>query len=111
MANSPHDALFRLVFSQPEHAAGLWQTILAPQTVRAIEWPSLTLCPGTFIDRRLRRQQSDLLFSVRMGGRRIYLYLLFEHTSSNDRWTVLQLLGTLLVTGIGVVWQVFTRGG
>lgn len=105
MANSPHDALFRLVFSQLEHATGLWQTLLEPDTIRVIEWPSLTLCAGTFVDRRLRRQQSDLLFSVRMGGRRIYLYLLFEHKSANDRWTALQLLGYLVA-----IWKSLRRG-
>lgn len=93
MANSPHDALFRYTFSQPAHAAALLAVLLPPALAAAIDWSTLKLCPGTFLDRRLRRQQGDLLFSVMLGRRRIYLYLLLEHKSRSERWVALQMLG------------------
>src|SRR5204863_2256265 len=38
---------------------------------------------------------TDLLFSVRIRGRRVLIYVLVEHKSTGDRVTVLQVLGYL----------------
>jgi hypothetical protein len=70
----------------------------------AIDWGSLTLLPGSQVDRRLRRQHCDLLFSVRIQDKPAILYLLLEHKSRSDRFTALQLLG--YVVGI---WKAMRR--
>ncbi len=100
MAHSPHDALFRFTFGQPEHAAALLREVLPATLVRGIDWSTLRLQSGTQIDPKLRRQQSDLLFLARAGARQVWLYLLIEHKSRNEPWAVLQLLGYV----IGI-WQ------
>jgi hypothetical protein len=51
----------------------------------------LRLQEGSFVDKRLRRQQSDLLYTTRIGRRPALLYLLTEHKSRSERWAVWQL--------------------
>ena len=90
---TPHDALFKAVFAAPNDAADLIRPLLPPPLAAAIDWSSLVLVPGSFIDDALRQTHADLLFEVRIRGRRALLYLLAEHKSRGDRFTSLQLLG------------------
>jgi predicted transposase YdaD len=90
---SPHDALFRYTFGQPEHAAPLLRSLLPAPLAAAIDWRTLALRSGAYVDKRLRQQFSDLLFTVRLAGRLALLWVVFDHKSRNDPWAVLQLLG------------------
>ncbi len=88
-----HDDLFRAIFARPEHAQALLAGFLPPEIAAAIDWSTLELVTGSFLDEQSRAQQADLLFSACIAGKRVLLYLLFEHKSSLDRWAALQLLG------------------
>src|ERR1044072_3514622 len=85
MSSSPHDALFKAVFAQPEHARGALRTVLPAAVAEALDWQGLAHCAGSFIDPTLKGQHSDLLFSIpwRSGGEALG-YLLFEHQSTVD---------------------------
>lgn len=106
MTNSPHDALFKRVFSQPEHAAGELQAILPPELVAAIDWLSLTTEPGSFIDPALAGQHSDLLFSAtaRTTGDPLLVYVVFEHQSTPDARMGLRLLSYMVS-----IWEQFAK--
>ena len=90
----PHDALFRRVFSEPAQAAALLRESLPAAVRDRFDWNSLRRLPGTFVDERLRRTESDLLFEVdRPGGAApARLYILIEHQSSPDPFMALRLL-------------------
>jgi predicted transposase/invertase (TIGR01784 family) len=90
MAN-PHDALFKRVFSQPSEAAAVLRHVLPQELVALIDWSTLSLEPGSFVDHALRDQHADLLYSVKLAGRRVFIYVLLEHKSGDDAWTALQL--------------------
>jgi predicted transposase/invertase (TIGR01784 family) len=79
MTGTPHDLLFKLAFSDPQHAAELFRSVLPPAVLRHIDFGTLRVESTTFIDDKLRARYSDLLFRVQLAGRRAYLYLLFEH--------------------------------
>lgn len=89
---TPHDALFKLVFSQPEHAEGELRSVLPPDLVRRIDWSTLTLCPGSFVDEALAQSHADLLFSALLDGEPTFLYVLFEHQSTEVVLMPLRLL-------------------
>jgi predicted transposase/invertase (TIGR01784 family) len=95
----PHDALFKAAFEDPQHAAGLFRDLLPPQLVSSIDWSTLVLEPGSFVDPTLRSSHSDLLFSVRLHGERgeeVLLYVLLEHQSTNDPAMTLRSLGYIV---------------
>jgi predicted transposase YdaD len=56
----PHDALFKAAFENPANAAALFRQRLPPVLALAIDWDSLTLEPGTFVDPSLADRHSDL---------------------------------------------------
>ena len=91
---SPHDALIRYTFGQREHAAALMHTVLPRAEFESQDWTTLTLLPGTRLSARLRRHQTDLLFSVCGGSsdRSTLLYLLVEHSSRVDRHMAFRML-------------------
>ena len=96
MTTTPHDALFKSTFEAPGRAAELLRAALDPRLVARVDWASLTLAQSSFIDEHLRAQQADLLFSVRLGKHNICPYLLLEHKSSPEHWTVYQLVKYVL---------------
>jgi predicted transposase/invertase (TIGR01784 family) len=83
MIPNPHDGLFKAVFGQPEHARGALRAVVPAVLAEALDWPTLTLRPGSFIDPALRHQHTDLLYSAmwRDGGEAL-VYFLFEHQST-----------------------------
>ena len=51
--STPHDALFKYVFSQPEHAASELLAVLPRELSARLDWTTLKLEPGTFVDPHL----------------------------------------------------------
>lgn len=92
MPSNVHDRLFRGTFSQPEHAASILRLLLPPELVGRLDWSSLAVCPGSFIDEALSERLTDLLFSIVFGSRPALLYLLFEHESQSEPMMALRLL-------------------
>ncbi|WP_366761264.1 Rpn family recombination-promoting nuclease/putative transposase [uncultured Thiodictyon sp.] len=64
---------------------------------------------GYYVSTDLRSVYSDLVYRLRYGDGRLNLYLLFEHKSSPEHWTLLQLLryisrvGCTLAVGVGPI--------
>lgn len=93
MTGRPHDALFKSIFRDPIHAAEELRHALGPRISAAIEWSTLRLEPGEFVDEALADSHSDLLFSARAGEQTALVYLLFDHQSTVDPRMGLRLLG------------------
>lgn len=83
MIPNPHDLVFKAVFGQPEHARGVLRAIVPTALGDALNWATLTLQPGSFVDVALSHQHTDLLYAAtwRDGGEAL-VYLLFEHQSA-----------------------------
>ena len=95
MASDPkqhHDALIRRTFSVVEHAAAEFRALLPARLVERIDFSTLKLCSGSYVDEALAGSQSDLLFSVNISGKPSLLYILFEHQSGVDKLMPLRLL-------------------
>ena len=95
--HQPHDHLFRRVFSVPQDAASFLQAALPAALRRSLRWSTLKRDPASYVTPDLHGTASDLLFEVRYAKpgaarSRLWLYLLFEHQSSPDRWMRLRLL-------------------
>jgi predicted transposase YdaD len=98
MTTRPHDALFKAAFENPQHAAGLFRSVLPSSICAAIEWSTLTHEPGSFVDEQLSDSHSDLLFSARLVGTDtpVFFYLLLEHQSTVDPDMPRRMLGYLM---------------
>jgi hypothetical protein len=70
MIPTPHDALVKVVFGKPEHAQGRLRAVVPAAVAETLDWSTLTLRPGSFVDLALKEQHTDLLYSAtwRDGG-------------------------------------------
>ncbi len=62
--HQPHDKFFRAAFSNPETAAAFLQAYLDPELVALVDWGSLHVEPGSFIDAQMKATEADLLLSA-----------------------------------------------
>jgi predicted transposase YdaD len=91
-----HDKLFKQSLADPADAVRELRGILPSGLVARIDWETLTPLPGTFHDEVLHGSHADQLYSVRCADHETLLYVLMEHKSESDRWTLLQLLRYML---------------
>jgi predicted transposase YdaD len=96
MSRTPHDALFKATFSQVEHAAAALRSVLPPALAVRIDFGSLALCPGSFIDEKLADSHSDLLFSALLARSPLLIYVLYEHQSTPEALMAFRLLRYML---------------
>jgi len=94
--HQPHDKLVKATFSDLQNARAFFEGHLEPEVVRRIDWASLRLESGSFVDAELSASASDLLYSVGIEGQTTYLYILFEHQSGDDPWMALRVLAYMV---------------
>jgi predicted transposase/invertase (TIGR01784 family) len=99
-----HDALVKTAFSQVQHAEGFLRLVLPPALVARIDFSTLALRPGSFVDEALKERHSDLLYSVAISGRSALLYVLFEHKSKPE-----DLVPFFLLRYMTRVWERWLR--
>lgn len=102
--HQPNDKLLRATFSVPENARGFFENHLPANLASVMDWGSLSLEPCTFIDPHLSGSESDLLFRIKLRQSDVFLYLLFEHQSSEDPRMALRLLSYILR-----IWERFSK--
>jgi predicted transposase/invertase (TIGR01784 family) len=59
---------------------------------KSIDWKTLQLCPGTFVDKQLQERYTDILYKVQLNKETGYLYVLVEHQSNPDELMAFRLL-------------------
>jgi len=94
--HQPHDKIVKATFSDIPTASAFLQAELPPNLVPHIDWSTLRLESGSHIDAEFSASSSDLLYTARLGGEPAYLYILFEHQSSEDPWIALRLLSYMV---------------
>jgi predicted transposase/invertase (TIGR01784 family) len=90
--HQPHDKLFRATFSDPRNAAAFLRHHLGGGAASCMDWASLALLPGSFINDQMWGFEADLLFSVKIGPSDALVYILWEHQRSEDPGMALRLL-------------------
>jgi len=105
METTPHDALLRGIFSQPEHMAAELRAVLPPEVLAQLDLATLAPLPATFVDAALAERHADLVFEVALRrGSHALVYVLVEHQSQRDPWMLLRLLGYQLR-----IWEQWRR--
>jgi len=102
--HQPHDKLVKSTFSDPDNARAFLEGHLPRKLSRRIDWTSLTLVSGSFIDPEFAATSSDLLFTAKIDGQPAFLYILFEHQNQED-----PLIGLRLLTYMVRIWNDYLR--
>ena len=95
IAHHPHDGLVKRIFTKPEAAAVELRQALSPALTGRLDFSTLRVEPGSFVDPNLKPRHSDILYAVdlRSTGRPVMVYVLMEHQSSPDRMMAARFLG------------------
>ena len=96
LAHSPHNGLFLFTFGNLEHARPALESLLPTRISRLVDFSSLALDNGHYVDPDLAHSESDLLFQAQIADRPGKIYVLFEHMSAPEPMFVLRLLGYVL---------------
>lgn len=96
LAHSPHNGLFLFTFGNLEHARPALESLLPKRISRLVDFSSLALDNGHYVDPDLAHSESDLLFQAQIAGRPGKIYVLFEHMSAPEPMFVMRLLGYVL---------------
>ncbi|WP_295387895.1 Rpn family recombination-promoting nuclease/putative transposase [uncultured Thiodictyon sp.] len=96
---TPHDAFFREGFGRREVAEDFLRNQLPADLLAEIDLGTLEICKDTYVSKDLRSAYSDLVYRVQYRGADLVIYLLFEHKSSPEHWTLLQLLRYIVAEG------------
>lgn len=105
--DNPYDTLFRAVFGEAGTAKELTLLLLPGEYAARLSGAAVTVEPESLVDPRERTRWTDLLlrFEPPGGKEATYVYVLYEHKSTPDRWVSLQLLRYM-----AVLWQQLAAG-
>ena len=96
VSQNPHDALFRFTFGKPDNAAALIRSNLPDAISQRVDWRSLRLENGSYVDPASEWRHSDLVFTATIDRRPAFIYILLEHQSSPDALMTLRMLSYLV---------------
>jgi predicted transposase/invertase (TIGR01784 family) len=77
---------------------------LPEDIVKRANWRTLKIIKETFISSELQERFSDILYSVRVKGTTVFIYLLFEHQSTPD-----DLMSFRFFQYMGGAWGLFLK--
>jgi predicted transposase/invertase (TIGR01784 family) len=83
----PHDMMVHAVLRDLPEATSFLQAYLPEEVSRLLNWSTLTLREGSFIDEELRGSEADFLYEIEhvSGETSVWVYVLLEHRSTPDR--------------------------
>jgi hypothetical protein len=94
-AGQPHDAVFRQILGDVAHAAEVVRSILPARVAAHIDWSTpFEPTHASMVGDDAGQRHGDLLFKVRLvDGRGAFVWVMFEHQSTVQRWMALRLSG------------------
>ena len=87
----PHDRFFREVFSREDNARDLLMATLPQEIVGRLDLRKIIVENTSMIEKG-QENMSDLLIRTNLGNSSALVYILVEHKSYANRWSVFQLL-------------------
>ena len=101
-----HDSAYRLLFSHAEMVRDLLLGFVPEPWVAELDLDSLERVNGNYVSDDLRNRSDDVVWRVRWRDHWLYVYLLLEFQSTDERYMAVRLL-----TYIGLLWQDLIRAG
>lgn len=92
---APHEGLFLKVFKDKENTKHFLKKHLSQDVLKYMDLDSLCLENVSYVDDKLKKHFSDLVFSVNIGDQEFpaaKIYFLFEHKSYPDTLVGMQIL-------------------
>lgn len=92
---APHEGMFLKIFMNLDNTRHFLKNHISEELQKRVDLKTLRLGNTTYVDEKLKKHYSDLVFSVDLVGydnESAKIYLLFEHKSSPEPMTGVQIL-------------------
>ena len=96
--------MVKTLFANTEDAASALASALPREIAERIDWASLAHANLNLVDQKLREVYSDIVFTARLAGHEIVLYVLLEHQSTHDPLMPFRLLRYVMQ-----IWEAVLR--
>ncbi len=95
--NAGSDPIYKRLYAFAEMVEDLLRSVCPPETLGAVDWPSLGRLPASYVSDDFRQRHGDTVWRVRVrpeGGREEWLYVLvlLEFQSTTDKIMALRVL-------------------
>ena len=87
-----HDAAYKTLFSHPRLVRDLLQGFVPEPWTDALDLDSLEKLPTDFTSDDLRQRQADTVWRIRFRAEWLYVLVLLEFQSTEDRYMALRIL-------------------
>jgi predicted transposase/invertase (TIGR01784 family) len=101
---NPHDKFFKESFNRKEIVESFIIEYLPAHLHSRMDLGTLAILKDSFIDKELSEHFSDILYTIKLAGKKSYLYLLFEHKSYID-----PLVGFQLLRNMVKIWEGYLK--
>ena len=99
-----HDSGYKLLFSDPLIVRDLIQGFIDDPWLQKLDFSTLEPVKGHYVSEDLRDRADDVVWRVKSGEDWLYLYLLIEFQSRNDRFMALRMM-----VYVGLLYQDLIR--
>jgi len=101
---SMHDEVVKDFLSENETARSFFKEYLPPGIVRNLDFNTLQICKDSFINKKLAKYFSDILYRIDLENTGIFIYLLIDHKSREDRFMGFQFLKYMVR-----IWELYLK--
>ena len=101
---SLHDEVVKEFLSEKETAKSFFEEYLPAEIVRNLDFNTLHICKDSFLNKRLANYFSDILYQVNLNNIGIFIYLLIDHKSKEERFMGFQFLKYMVR-----IWELYLK--
>ncbi len=95
-----YDHSYKLIFSHPRMVRELLESFVREDWVQLLDFDTLEKVSGSYVSDDLRERHDDVIWRVQFGGQWLYLYILLEFQSQEDKFMAVRIL-----TYLGLLYQ------
>ncbi|TCS46100.1 Rpn family recombination-promoting nuclease/putative transposase, partial [Pseudobacteriovorax antillogorgiicola] len=89
---TPFDPAYTQLFSYPKMVRDLLVNFVKQPWVNDIDWDSLHTLSPKFVTKKLRKRESDIIWTAKWQDKDLYIILFLEFQSSVDRFMPVRIL-------------------
>jgi predicted transposase/invertase (TIGR01784 family) len=101
---SMHDEVVKEFLSDNETAKSFFTEYLSPEIVKNLNFNTLHICKDTFLNKKLAKYFSDILYQVNLNNINIFIYLLIDHKSREEGFMGFQFLKYMVR-----IWELYLK--
>lgn len=87
-----NDMGYKWLFSHPKMVQNVMESFVPEEFVKDLDFTTLDKVDKSFVTKKFRKKESDMIWKVKFKERYMYIYILFEFQSTVDTFMSLRML-------------------